>query len=213
MKPVKTRILNTALELFNEHGSDAISIRDVADKLGMSPGNLCYHYKNTDALIHALYFRLSAISDAHFVNHSGSSSSMQAFLELMRVTYQLIDEYRFIFLDIVRIVRRSPEIHTHYLQLLERRKLQMCAILAKLVEDDFANEAILREEYAGITDVAIILGDYWLSHAQLTDLHNNSEKVVHYMKISLLPLLPFLTPSGKYVYDAFFTVETLPDKS
>lgn len=204
MKPVKTRILNTALELFNEHGSDAVSIRDVSEKLGMSPGNLCYHYKNTDALIHALYFRLSDSSDARFINRNSSSSSMQAFLELMRDTYLLIDEYRFIFLDIVRIVRRSPEIHSHYMQLLDRRKLQMRAILSQLVVDGFAEETLLHDAYASITDVAIILGDYWLSHAQLTGLNNHSDKVIHYMKISSLPLLPFLTPSGKDIYTAFF---------
>ena len=205
MKPVKTRILNTALHLFNEYGSDAISIRDLAEKLDMSPGNLCYHYKNTDALIHALYFRLSDTSDARFVNHNEHSSTMQAFLELMNDTYVLIDEYRFIFLDIVRIIRRSPEIHVHYLQLLERRKLQMRALITQLIVDGFVNETILQEEHTGITDVAIILGDYWLSHAQLTGMQNNPDKIKHYLKINSTPLLPFLTPAGKEVYSAFFS--------
>lgn len=209
MKPVKTRILNAALGLFNERGSDEVSIRDVAEKLEMSPGNLCYHYKNTDALIHALYYRLSEISDARFIQQPAGKSSMQSFLEFMRDTYSLMDEYRFIFLDIVRIVRRSPEIHAHYLQLIERRKQQMRAVIALLVTDGFVDESILQEEYAGITDVGVILGDYWLSHAQLTGVNNRPEKIDYYIKINSLPLLPFLTPSGKECYVAFFTAARL----
>lgn len=51
----KQRILETALRLFNQHGSGQISTNHVVDALQMSPGNLYYHYRNKTAIIRALF--------------------------------------------------------------------------------------------------------------------------------------------------------------
>ncbi|MCP4396089.1 MAG: helix-turn-helix transcriptional regulator, partial [bacterium] len=40
----KSRIIKTAVRLFNEQGTRAISTRHIARELGMSPGNLYYHF-------------------------------------------------------------------------------------------------------------------------------------------------------------------------
>lgn len=47
----KTRIIEKAIELFNEHGYENVSMRDLANSLNISPGNLTYHFKKkTDIL-------------------------------------------------------------------------------------------------------------------------------------------------------------------
>lgn len=53
----KERILDTALALFNRHGERAISTNHIARKLGISPGNLYYHYRNKAAIVSALFER------------------------------------------------------------------------------------------------------------------------------------------------------------
>ena len=54
----KERILEAALRQFNDIGTDQATVRSIAEEVGISHGNLCYHYKNTDVLIEALYDRL-----------------------------------------------------------------------------------------------------------------------------------------------------------
>ncbi|NET74218.1 MAG: TetR/AcrR family transcriptional regulator [Sphaerospermopsis sp. SIO1G2] len=43
MTKAKTRVLNTAQTLFNQHGYTSVSMRDIADGLGMKQSSLYYH--------------------------------------------------------------------------------------------------------------------------------------------------------------------------
>ena len=51
MKTTKELIRNTARELFNERGYRAVSMRNIADALGISVGNLTYHYPHKALLM------------------------------------------------------------------------------------------------------------------------------------------------------------------
>ena len=49
---IKDEILETAKELFNKQGYEAVSMRDIAAGVGISVGNLTYHYpKKTDIVL------------------------------------------------------------------------------------------------------------------------------------------------------------------
>ena len=51
----KEKILKTALALFNNEGESAVSAVDIASVMGISPGNLYYHYKGKDEIIIELF--------------------------------------------------------------------------------------------------------------------------------------------------------------
>jgi len=51
----KDKILRTALGLFNNEGESAVSSVDIASVIGISPGNLYYHYKGKDEIIVELF--------------------------------------------------------------------------------------------------------------------------------------------------------------
>lgn len=53
-REIKSEILSTARELFNERGYNAVSMRDIAEALGISVGNLTYHYKRKEELMEAV---------------------------------------------------------------------------------------------------------------------------------------------------------------
>ena len=64
-KPRRTaeRILDVTLDLFNRFGEPNVSTTLISAELGISPGNLYYHYPAKDELINSLFDRYDAGAD------------------------------------------------------------------------------------------------------------------------------------------------------
>jgi len=50
----RDRILDTARDLFNRHGFHQVTLRQIADALHISPGNLTYHFPHKTDIVQAL---------------------------------------------------------------------------------------------------------------------------------------------------------------
>ena len=57
MQKRRDDILDTAERLFNERGYNAVSLRDIAEALQISKGNLTYHFQKKEDLIEACVVR------------------------------------------------------------------------------------------------------------------------------------------------------------
>jgi AcrR family transcriptional regulator len=49
----RERIKQVALELFTEHGYDKTSLREIAERLGVTKAALYYHFKSKEEIVHA----------------------------------------------------------------------------------------------------------------------------------------------------------------
>jgi AcrR family transcriptional regulator len=57
----RERILDVALELFNEQGYDKTSLREIADRLGVTKAALYYHFERKEDILLELHLRLHAL--------------------------------------------------------------------------------------------------------------------------------------------------------
>ena len=70
-------ILDAALYLFSHHGYGATTMRDIAERAGVSTGAVYHHYSDKETLFRTLldnYFALTASLDYPFTRASASSS-------------------------------------------------------------------------------------------------------------------------------------------
>ena len=51
----RDRIIHSATELFNDQGERNITTNHIAAHLGISPGNLYYHFRNKEDIIHSIF--------------------------------------------------------------------------------------------------------------------------------------------------------------
>jgi AcrR family transcriptional regulator len=57
----RERILDIALELFNEQGYDKTSLREIAERLGFTKAALYYHFERKEDILLELHLRLHAL--------------------------------------------------------------------------------------------------------------------------------------------------------
>jgi len=50
----KNKITEHAVKYFNRHGYGAITLHQLAKEMGISRGNLTYHFKDKDALLESI---------------------------------------------------------------------------------------------------------------------------------------------------------------
>lgn len=113
----KQKILNASIQLFNENGLANVRLQQIADEIGISVGNLAYHFKNKEAIVGAVYDNLNdEIIEI--------LSAYSLFPNLIDFDYQLtkyfsfVQKYPFYFLDFLEIERLNPSIHSkrqHYI--------------------------------------------------------------------------------------------------
>ncbi len=105
----KDRILDAALELFNDGGFARITIRDIAASTQMSTGNLAYHYKNKDFIIEALFTRMKAERERLLSEAQAVPSFENINIQFVKLL-QLASKHRFFYIDTVDIMRAYPKL-------------------------------------------------------------------------------------------------------
>lgn len=109
MARTRDRILEASLMLFNQDGLAAVSTHRIAAELGMSPGNLHYHFKTKQLIVGGLFRRfeerLSACMDAAASVHALDDAWLW-----LHLSFEAINEYRFIYRDIGHLLNEYPEL-------------------------------------------------------------------------------------------------------
>jgi AcrR family transcriptional regulator len=62
----RERILDVALELFNEHGYEQTSLRELAQRVGVTKAALYYHFERKEDILLELHLRLHALAREAF---------------------------------------------------------------------------------------------------------------------------------------------------
>src|SRR5882672_3618105 len=92
------RIVEGALALLNREGGADVTTNHIAAHLGMSPGNLYYHFSNREEIVRALFPRIAAAGLAGVAPPEGVVTA-EEFGERHLTGLQSLWRYRFFFRD------------------------------------------------------------------------------------------------------------------
>ncbi|WP_439488159.1 TetR/AcrR family transcriptional regulator [Algoriphagus sp.] len=204
MNNTKNNILESALRLFNEAGVAQVSLRTIATDMGISLGNLTYHFKKREEIIDALYLQLVEKLDQAIQGEINQSNHLQLLFELPSVCLISFYEYRFLMLDFVYINRNHAMIRGHYSKLLEDRAVQFHHIVQELISGQLIREEIIENEYLYLFRNLRIVSDFWLS-ATMIDKDNKLMKKdiaegAHQLRSMIFP---YLTVKGRDILGEF----------
>lgn len=193
----KARILQTALQLFNQEGVASVTLRQIAQAASMSQGNLNYHFRKREELIEALYLQLVGKMDALMANLPDTPTGLSAMLEGAQLTMRHFYDYRFFMLDFVHIMRQQPSIQAHYQALSQQRSQQFFMLFEYWVAAGLMRPEAFPEEYVHLYTRSQILGDFWLSSAFIKHQEMSPDLIKEYNRAIFAQLFPYLTARGK----------------
>jgi AcrR family transcriptional regulator len=200
MKKTKEIILDTSLELFNSFGLSKVTLRTIANKMGISQGNLNYHFKKREDIIEALYFQLVQNIDSSMSDMQQSKNPFQLLVSISQTIMSNFYEYRFFLLDFVQIIRENKKIRKHYAELTIQREQQFSMLFNVLIENGLMRNEILPNEYKNLYKRFQILGDFWISDAEILNYKITKKTISTYSEILTQTIFPYLTSKGQKEY-------------
>ncbi len=200
MKNTKEIILDTSLSLFNSLGLSKVTLRTIAKKMGISQGNLNYHFKKREDIIEALYFQLVNNIDNSMSGFQESKNPFQLLVSISQTIMSNFFEYRFFLLDFVQIMRENEKVKTHYLELSTQREQQFSMLFNLLIENDLMRKEMLPNEYKNLYKRFQMLSEFWVSDAEIHNSKITKKTISIYSEILTQAIFPYLTIKGQKEY-------------
>ncbi|MBN8481141.1 MAG: TetR/AcrR family transcriptional regulator [Xanthomonadales bacterium] len=161
-RQTRERILETSLAMFNAQGEPNVTTNHIADELGISPGNLYYHYRNKDDIIGQLFARYEQRIDDALVVPDGRLPNLEDIWLQLHLVFECMWDYRFVHRDLVDILSRNRKLRLHYARILRRASDNAVAVMRGL-----AAAGILRasaDEIRATADNIALVAAFWLNY-------------------------------------------------
>jgi AcrR family transcriptional regulator len=193
-----SQILEAAVVLFNEHGVSNVRSRDVSNVLGISNGNLTYHFPTMESLVEGVVLRILEEGQALNPVDRTTPISIAAYYAIIREFVPFHMRYTFFFKDILELTRRYPGVGRIHRTMLEDRIRHSRALIAAMVDSGIVEP----EPAAGVYDrlhIRMLTNSiFWSTTEELVRglRHGQFDPALLLLDI----LHPYLTQEGKRQY-------------
>ncbi len=117
----KKLILDTARRLFNERGLGNVTVRQIAEKVGISSGNLTYHFEKRGEIVEGVFEDLQKLEEKFLQLYSQTALNEVQLKRLMKAHAKAMFDYRFFWIDFVQVGRESLKSQKALDQLMNNR--------------------------------------------------------------------------------------------
>ncbi len=161
----RERILKTSLELFNHQGEANVTTGHIADELNISPGNLYYHFRNKDEIIHHLFAEFERAMEITPGNVSDAASAMEDMWLYLHLMFERIWAYRFLYRNLDDLLARDNKLKSHFNIIIGHKRDAVIALCRALL----AVKALKAtdDEIRALAENVLVVATYWLNFEHL----------------------------------------------
>ena len=196
---MKTRdkIVHAALKLFNEKGERSITTNHIAAELGISPGNLYYHFHNKQEIIAEIFESYAVELLDNFTPVDSQQESLAQLKHYLDCIFNLMWKYRFLYANLAQILQQDRVLHEKYLAVQEISQLNLQGIFKSFI--DLQLFAIKEEEIKPIITTLHLIIFSWLSYQSSMHLQSKvTEQVIEQGMLQMTAVIKlFATDLGK----------------
>ncbi len=156
----RRRVLEEAQRLFNEEGEANVTPGAIAGSLGISPGNLYYHFRNKDAIVEELFRDFEARMAVEPGAASGAAGAIEDLWLYLHLMLEAIWDFRFLYRNMDDLLARNRRLREHFNRIADR-KLEAVARLCEGLVRARAMRAS-PEEIRTLARNVLVVATYWL---------------------------------------------------
>lgn len=194
----KEKIKAAAMALFNASETLSVTTNHIAEKAGISPGNLYYHYKNKEAIVVELYLDMSAKFES-FESFERIPSSKNPVAELLRMYDAFGDlfyDYRFLMRDSAVLMAMYPSLKALFVERQAKRIVQIEMLLRFFISEGIL-ENIPEEEIPMRAKLNWFISAYWQIFASTGGEITKASIAEARETVFRVNIAPFLSKKGK----------------
>ena len=158
----RERIVEVGLRLFNDFGEPNVTTSLIAAELGISPGNLYYHFRNKEEIVTALFVAFEEEMASLLLESQRGRPAVEDVWRQIRGLFDLIWRYQFLYRDLNDILSRNRTVELQFkriLQLSVRAAMTACDALIAAGEMQAS-----RIERDALADNIVVVASYWMSY-------------------------------------------------
>lgn len=172
----RDRILEKALALFNERGTGAVTTNHIAAAIGISPGNLYYHFRNREEIIRNIFEMMEAESREGFgpIANRAHTLGLQAFEETFRFIQQFNQRFIFFKRELPTLLMRDPELKARF----DTVHQETLSLIRTLVDGAVAGGLLRQlevEERQLLAEMSWMLTLFWPNYLEISGEENFNE--------------------------------------
>jgi len=184
----KEQILEVARKLFNEKGTQASTTNHIAKAMGISPGNLHYHYKNREEIIRLLYIKMRKTTKLSIDELPKCIATLR---EHEKLLIEIQWEYRFFFREMLSLFARDPELEKLYIKDNIAHRIRIRQVMNNLIlNGELAIED--EEDLDFLVDSISLSWQFYSSLLHTIGEELNSSSVQNVIKYTTAAMKPYL---------------------
>jgi len=203
------RILTASLQLFNRYGEPNVATTLIASDMGISPGNLFYHYASKEALVNALFdaYQQDMVT---LLPAAGDVHDLEDTWFFMHSLFELIWRYRFLYRDLNDLLSKNRRLESQVKDILALKEQAFNLLLAQLDHAQLIQQN--ETERASSATQMVVMLTWWLSYEYVRNPRHAMEDgsaeqgVLRGAQQVLGLLLPYLKPAPQAQLQALMQV-------
>ncbi|MCT4580004.1 MAG: TetR/AcrR family transcriptional regulator [Flavobacteriales bacterium] len=195
----KNKIKQLSRELFNKKGFKNVTLREVADELSISYGNVTYHFKTKELLIVSLYEDMLQ-ETIEILKTFDSSNLFASILDAPTITFELSIKYLFFYVDFVEIRRDYPALASRLEQDNSSRKKGYLQILKQLQVQGLLREELNDNDLDYLMNLSGAMRTFFFINLTPNDFLAKGLKERYVSYVNHL-IFPYLTANGVKRYE------------
>lgn len=189
-KNTKARIVETAKKMFNEKSSQAVTTHHIANEIGISPGNLYYHFKNKEEIIREI-LDLRAIDTLKAWNNN-HKASFKRFLKMLNVVNIVLWDYRFMLRELHVLMKNDLEFERKFRTSRDQRIKAIDSFLQKLIDAEVLTGLDNHQTKSALIKVLFILVQGWTNNLETEGKTVNKKSIQECLPVILMMFKPYL---------------------